>query len=91
MAMYRIIIGMLVSLLATATALAADLPARTYTKAPVIADPGYDSTGFYAGLNGGYSWGRATTTPIPNTALATSVRQNVDEASSVARSATIGR
>lgn len=76
--MYRIIAGTLLPLLMAANAFAADLPARTYTKVPVIADPGYDWTGFYAGLNGGYSWGRATTTPIPNTALATSVRQNVD-------------
>lgn len=32
---------------------AADLPARTYTKAPPIAAPVYDWTGFYLGLNGG--------------------------------------
>jgi outer membrane immunogenic protein len=32
---------------------AADLPARTYTKAPPIAAPVYDWTGFYIGLNGG--------------------------------------
>jgi len=40
--------------LAIAPALAADLPARTYTKAPppVIA-PIYDWSGFYIGLNGG--------------------------------------
>jgi outer membrane immunogenic protein len=60
------------SLAATALALmtfspaasAADLPARTYTKAPPIADPGYDWTGFYAGLNGGYSLGRANSTVL---------------------------
>jgi outer membrane immunogenic protein len=32
---------------------AADLPARTYTKAPTIAPPIYDWTGVYIGLNGG--------------------------------------
>jgi len=32
---------------------AADLPARTYTKAPTIAPPIDDWTGFYIGLNGG--------------------------------------
>jgi outer membrane immunogenic protein len=32
---------------------AADLPARTYTKAPAIAAPVYDWSGFYIGLNGG--------------------------------------
>jgi outer membrane immunogenic protein len=35
-------------------ALAADLPARAYTKAPaVVASPIYDWNGFYIGLNGG--------------------------------------
>jgi len=32
---------------------AADMPARIYTKAPPIAAPAYDWTGFYIGLNGG--------------------------------------
>lgn len=41
--------------------LAADLPARMPTKAPVIVDPGYNWTGFYAGVNIGYSWGRSAT------------------------------
>ncbi len=31
----------------------ADLPARTYTKAPAIVAPVYDWSGFYIGLNGG--------------------------------------
>ncbi len=48
-------------LLATG-AFAADLAPRTYTKAPVMVDPGYDWTGFYAGLNVGYSWGRSSST-----------------------------
>src|SRR5579871_1984242 len=38
--------------LSIAPALAADLPARTYTKAPVVA-PIYNWGGFYIGLNGG--------------------------------------
>lgn len=38
----------------TGSALAADLPARTYTKAPaVVASPIYNWSGFYIGLNGG--------------------------------------
>jgi outer membrane immunogenic protein len=36
-----------------APALAADLPARAYTKAPAMAAPVYDWSGFYIGLNGG--------------------------------------
>jgi outer membrane immunogenic protein len=38
---------------------AADLPARSYTKAPVMVDPAYDWTGFYIGIEGGGDWGRS--------------------------------
>ena len=54
------------SLLGATGAFAADLPARTYTKAPVMVDPGYNWTGFYVGINGGYSWGNANTTMAPS-------------------------
>lgn len=37
-------------------ALAADLPARIYTKAPAMVVPVYDWSGFYIGLNGGGGW-----------------------------------
>src|SRR4051794_30720570 len=59
--MKRIFIAVVASVLSTG-AFAADLAPRPYTKAPVIVDPGYNWTGFYVGLNGGYSWGRASTT-----------------------------
>jgi outer membrane immunogenic protein len=39
--------------LGIAPALAADLPARTYTKAPAMVAAVYDWSGFYLGLNGG--------------------------------------
>src|SRR6478735_5386751 len=39
--------------LGMAPALAADLPARTYTKAPPVVAPIYNWGGFYIGLNGG--------------------------------------
>jgi outer membrane immunogenic protein len=39
--------------LGTASAVAADLPARTYTKAPVAVAPIYNWAGFYIGLNAG--------------------------------------
>src|SRR6476659_9055070 len=45
----------LVALSATAPALAADLAARPYTKAPAMIAAVYDWSGFYIGANGG--WG----------------------------------
>ncbi|HXT58911.1 MAG TPA: outer membrane protein [Pirellulales bacterium] len=36
---------------------AADLPRQMYTKAPPIATPYYNWTGFYLGINGGGGWG----------------------------------
>jgi outer membrane immunogenic protein len=50
------------------SASAADLAARPYTKAPVLA-PVYNWTGFYIGGNAGYSWGKSRTdTTFVNTA-----------------------
>jgi outer membrane immunogenic protein len=51
-------IAALASVLAATSAWAADLPARVYTKAPVIPPVIYDWTGFYVGGNVGGSWGR---------------------------------
>lgn len=79
--MYRIICGGVVvaSFLAAASSYAADLTARTYTKAPVIVDPGYNWTGFYAGLNGGYSWGRSRSSINPGAPFAiTAIGHDVD-------------
>jgi outer membrane immunogenic protein len=37
---------------------AADIAARTYTKAPaMVVDPAYNWTGFYVGANAGGAWG----------------------------------
>ena len=47
----------LVTLSIAAPAVAADLPARTYTKAPDMVPVAYDWSGVYVGLNGG--WGTA--------------------------------
>jgi outer membrane immunogenic protein len=77
--MKRIFIGIagMASLLATG-ALAADMAPRPYTKAPVIVDPGYNWTGFYSGLNIGYSWGRSSgTQEFVNTATGTVLDSNV--------------
>ena len=68
--MKRISIGLAAAtaLLAT-SAFAADLPAKVYTKAPVVVAPIYSWTGFYVGGNIGYSWGRSNdTSTITNTA-----------------------
>jgi outer membrane immunogenic protein len=45
----------LIAISATAPALAADLAARPYTKAPPMVAAIYDWSGFYVGINGG--WG----------------------------------
>ena len=61
--MKRLLIGIAaVTSFAATGAFAADLPARVYTKAPAYVAPVYDWTGFYIGLNGGYSWGNSFTT-----------------------------
>jgi outer membrane immunogenic protein len=64
--MKRVLIGSAIaaSLFAATGASAADLPARIYTKAPVMVDPVYSWTGFYVGISGGYSWGRASETAL---------------------------
>src|SRR5215212_5208953 len=50
-----------ISLLAfTATAaVAADLPRQMPARAPAYVPVGYNWTGFYLGVNGGYAWGRS--------------------------------
>ena len=51
----------LAAMAVASAASAADLAARPYTKAPIVA-PVYDWTGFYIGGNVGYSWGRSSDT-----------------------------
>jgi outer membrane immunogenic protein len=56
---------------------AADLrPPPMYTKAPVMA--AYNWTGFYIGLNGGYSWGQSRTDFTITGVTAGSVSQNMN-------------
>lgn len=43
---------------------AADLPARTYTKAPVMTPPVYNWTGFYIGGHAGGGWGESQSTEL---------------------------
>jgi outer membrane immunogenic protein len=56
------LVAVLIASFGVTSALAADLPARTYAKAPVYVDPGYNWSGFYIGGNIGYSWGRSSDT-----------------------------
>jgi outer membrane immunogenic protein len=79
----KFIVAVLAGLFGANSALAADLPAPVYTKAPVYVDPGYNWTGFYLGGNLGYSWGRSSDTSTftngAGTLLSTSVgRSNLD-------------
>ncbi|HEY6256994.1 MAG TPA: outer membrane protein [Xanthobacteraceae bacterium] len=71
--------GIALASLAVVPAMAADLtkPAPIYTKAPVMAPP-YSWTGFYIGLNGGYSWGRSGTDFLITGVPAGSTAQNMD-------------
>ncbi|WP_439409989.1 outer membrane protein [Bradyrhizobium sp. DASA03076] len=50
----------LVAITAAAPALAADLAARPYTKAPAMIATVYDWSGFYIGINGGGASGHST-------------------------------
>jgi outer membrane immunogenic protein len=57
----------LIALGAAAPAVAADLAARPYTKAPPMIAAVYDWSGFYIGVNGGGGWSRNDWTAVaPN-------------------------
>jgi outer membrane immunogenic protein len=57
--MKRVILAALAVVTMMGAANAADLPRRHAmpTKAPAYVEPGYDWTGFYAGINGGWGFG----------------------------------
>jgi outer membrane immunogenic protein len=85
--MKRSLIGIAAAASLAATgAFAADLPARTYTKAPVYVEPVFNWTGFYVGGNLGYSWGNSdnsttitrfnTGLPLPGTLNGTNTSSN---------------
>ena len=57
------------TILGMGAATAADLPARTYTKAPAAIAAVYDWTGFYVGANVGYGWGNSRTNLTSDPAL----------------------
>jgi outer membrane immunogenic protein len=53
--MRRLLVALIASVGFSVAASAADLPARTYTKAPAYV-PMFSWTGFYIGANAGYGW-----------------------------------
>jgi outer membrane immunogenic protein len=53
--------------LSAGSAVAADLAARPYTKAPPLVAAAYDWTGFYVGANGGGAWSRNCWDIVPFT------------------------
>jgi outer membrane immunogenic protein len=55
--MKRILGRAVVAAALSGSALAADLPSRTYTKAPAAAAPAYNWSGWYGGLNAGWVGG----------------------------------
>jgi outer membrane immunogenic protein len=56
--MKKLLLGTVAFVAFAAPAVAADLPARTYTKAPAMVAAVYDWSGFYIGANGGYGTSR---------------------------------
>jgi outer membrane immunogenic protein len=59
--MKKIVLATVLAALASASALAADLGPRAYTKAPMMAAPVSSWQGFYIGGNVGYGWGDGKT------------------------------
>jgi outer membrane immunogenic protein len=59
--MKRILGGMVVAAALSGSAFAADLPSRTYVKAPAMAAPSTNWSGLYIGGNVGYGWGNGST------------------------------
>jgi outer membrane immunogenic protein len=57
--MKLLLTSVIVSIGLTGIGSAADMPARAYTKAPVMMQAAYDWSGFYVGINGG--WGTSYT------------------------------
>ena len=59
-------------------AMAADMPVKAPVYKAIAPESAWNWTGFYAGVNGGYSWGRTDATLLAGTANATLVRQDAN-------------
>lgn len=64
--MKKLVAALFTVAISAATASAADMAPRTYTKAPAVVAPVYNWTGFYVGLNAGGAWSDSnpTTTTV---------------------------
>jgi outer membrane immunogenic protein len=82
--MKRILGGMVVAAL-SGSAFAADLPSRTYVKAPAMAAPAYNWSGWYGGLNAGWVGGAGS---VSNDASIVSNSTAPENAQAMARGAT---
>ena len=60
--MKNLVVALLFSAVSAVSASAADLPAKTYTKEPVMVAPVYSWSGFYVGGNVGADWQNASFT-----------------------------
>ena len=67
--MKKIVLAAVITALCATSAAAADLPAKTFNKAPMMA-PAYNWTGLYVGVNGGYAWKDPSVTITPNDLVA---------------------
>lgn len=89
--MKQILSGMVVAAALSGSAFAADLPLPTYTKAPAftkapaIADPSYNWSGWYGGLNAGWVGGAGS---VSNNASIVATSDFPDNAQAMARGAT---
>jgi outer membrane immunogenic protein len=78
--------------LGMAPALAADLPARTYSKEPAMVAPVYDWSGFYIGLNGGGASSRECyfLTSVAGVAIAGAPTEGCHDANGVVAGGQVG-
>jgi outer membrane immunogenic protein len=83
--MKRILGGMVVAAALSGSAFAADLPSRTYVKAPAMAAPAYNWSGWYGGLNAGWVGGAGS---VSNDASIVSTSTAPENAQAMALGAT---
>jgi opacity protein-like surface antigen len=83
--MKRILGGMVMAAALSGSALAADLPSRTYAKAPATAAPAYNWSGWYGGLNAGWVGGSGS---VRNDASIVSTSSAPENAEAMAAGAT---